>query len=597
MPSYVPTAYAGLVLDDHSIAIALFNRSKRTIAYEEIDRPSLPDNKIEAWVKEIAKRYHCAIVAMTIVHPEQQEKLGAHMWLRLDIVPFFSRPHVDKEIKEMAIEAAKRTASRFTEEDLIKVSLKKDREVGVSWLVRLADHERITDAHEFALLKELARTFKAKKNDLLFINSTPQGGGVALMRHAIIRLYRLLGISAHWHVMNGNGDVFNITKKKFHNILQGISPQGETLTENDTDLYGTWIENNIPFLKKPIERATVIVIDDPQPSGLIPYIKKYNPAAKIIYRSHIQIDTARTDEPETPQQRTWKFIWENAQYADVFVAHPIHTFIPKDVSSEKTVLMPATTDLLDGLNKRLHADQTAYYLSLFNNILEENEQKPLDIKRPFIIQIARFDPSKGIPDLLEAYRQLREKMRLARTPKNIIPQLVVVGHGAVDDPEGAPLYNETLFSLQMDRFESIADDIKVARLYPSDQILNALLRSASVALQLSYREGFEIKVTEALHMDVPVVAYRTGGIPLQIEDGRTGYLVPVGDTQKVAEFLYELTTQKEHAIRTNLRSYTPRFTTVQNAINWLYLANELIEHESIRTNASHIDELIKRDRS
>ena len=39
-----------------------------------------------------------------------------------------------------------------------------------------------------------------KKNDIqiAFFNSTPQGGGVALMRHALIRFLRLVGVNANW---------------------------------------------------------------------------------------------------------------------------------------------------------------------------------------------------------------------------------------------------------------------------------------------------------------------------------------------------------------------------------------------------------------
>ncbi|GHO68242.1 hypothetical protein KSC_071340 [Ktedonobacter sp. SOSP1-52] len=36
---------------------------------------------------------------------------------------------------------------------------------------------------------------------------------------------------------------------------------------------------------------------------------------------------------------------------------------------------------------------------------------PLDLGRPYFAQIARFDPSKGIPDALESYRQVREMLQ------------------------------------------------------------------------------------------------------------------------------------------------------------------------------------------
>jgi hypothetical protein len=33
---------------------------------------------------------------------------------------------------------------------------------------------------------------------IAFFNSTPQGGGVALMRHALIRFLRLVGVNCEW---------------------------------------------------------------------------------------------------------------------------------------------------------------------------------------------------------------------------------------------------------------------------------------------------------------------------------------------------------------------------------------------------------------
>lgn len=94
-------------------------------------------------------------------------------------------------------------------------------------------------------------------------------------------------------------------------------------------------------------------------------------------------------------------------------------------------------------------------------------------------------------------------------------------------------------------YPKIMHDIVVARLPPSDQLLNALLSNAKIALQLSTREGFEVKVSEAIHDGKPVVAFRTGGIPLQIVDGKSGYLVEPGDTATVAKHLFELYTDSE----------------------------------------------------
>ena len=63
-------------------------------------------------------------------------------------------------------------------------------------------------------------------------------------------------------------------------------------------------------------------------------------------------------------------------------------------------------------------------------------------------------------------------------------------------------------------YADIVNEVSVVRLPPCDQLFNTVLRCAHVALQLSVKEGFEVKVTEALAKGVPVVAFKAGMIIL-----------------------------------------------------------------------------------
>jgi len=106
-------------------------------------------------------------------------------------------------------------------------------------------------------------------------------------------------------------------------------------------------------------------------------------------------------------------------------------------------------------------------------------------------------------------------------------------------------------------------------------VLNALMANARIALQLSTREGFEVKVSEAVHTGVPIIACRTGGIPLQIEHGKSGYLTTPGDNAAVAQHLYELST--DVGLWRRISEYAKTHVsdevgTVGNAAAWLYLA-------------------------
>lgn len=124
-----------------------------------------------------------------------------------------------------------------------------------------------------------------------------------------------------------------------------------------------------------------------------------------------------------------------------------------------------------------------------------------------------------------------------------------------------------------------------------------LLRKSLIALQLSLREGFEVKVTEAHMKGKPVVAYRTGGIPLQIQDGVDGFLIDVGDTTRVADCLYNLLVNQDEyrKMSQNAASLFNRdYLTVSNAVCWLFLGLELAEKGKIEGDYQYVKELASR---
>lgn len=292
--------------------------------------------------------------------------------------------------------------------------------------------------------------------------------------------------------------------------------------------------------------------------------------------------------PTGPTAETWNFLWNFIKQADLFVAHPIKNFVPEMVPSRNVVLLPAATDRLDGLNKHLTPWCITYYQSVFNRVCVDFGVNEVDWYRPYIVQVARFDPSKGIPDVLEAYRLLRSKMD-GEFEDMRTPQLVICGHGSIDDPDGSIIFEEVQDIIQSKKFSLISSDIIAVRLPASDQLLNMIMRGAYVALQLSHREGFEVKVTEALEKGIPVVAYEAGGIPLQIERDVNGFLVPIGDTVGVANKLLELFRNPELRERVSQAAktgVTEEFFTVWNAMSWLHMILELskdqetVEHQT-----------------
>lgn len=65
-------------------------------------------------------------------------------------------------------------------------------------------------------------------------------------------------------------------------------------------------------------------------------------------------------------------------------------------------------------------------------------------------------------------------------------------------------------------------------------------QAADLYVHASRAETFPHSILEALACGLPVVATSVGGIPEQVEDGETGFLVPAGDAAEMAEEILSL---------------------------------------------------------
>jgi glycosyltransferase involved in cell wall biosynthesis len=145
-------------------------------------------------------------------------------------------------------------------------------------------------------------------------------------------------------------------------------------------------------------------------------------------------------------------------------------------------------------------------------------------------------------------------------------------------------------------YPHLQEDISVMRLDPNDQLLNVLIANAHVALQLSTREGFEIKVSEALHAGRPVIATVAGGIPIQVKDKVNGFLVQPGDWKAVAGHLVDLFENEQLHARMSLAAkngLSDEVGTVGNALSWFYLASRYAQDDTLRAKGRWVNDLAR----
>ncbi|GAB7326934.1 hypothetical protein MBLNU13_g10895t1 [Cladosporium sp. NU13] len=238
------------------------------------------------------------------------------------------------------------------------------------------------------LAETYAKIVKRRKESVAFFSATPRGSGVALMRHALLRYFDLQGIDCSWWVPNPKPAVFRITKTN-HNILQDVAKPEERFTADS---------------QKVVDGGADVVVVDNQMPVLVSIAKSMDPDPPVLFRPHIQIRSDLIGNADSDVHAVWAWIWSHVQKADIFVAHPISKFVPAEVPLEKVAYMPATTDRIDELNKKLSDESTQGCLDDFNTMCRKEHSPLLEHpKRDYIVQVARFGSSKGFDDCLAAH--------------------------------------------------------------------------------------------------------------------------------------------------------------------------------------------------
>lgn len=341
----------------------------------------------------------------------------------------------------------------------------------------LSEYAGIAPKGDLQILQILGRKFRDRT--FLHVNSTRAGGGVAEILQRMIPLLNELGIEARWEVLEGDERFFDITKR-MHNTLQG------ELDEITKEMWEYHYEVNRRNAERFDLRADAVLIHDPQPAPLIEFKKN----GKWIWRCHIDIS-----RPQKKVSDTLREYWKKYD-ASVFSVAKFAQDIPID-----EFIIPPSIDPLSEKNRELsqqEVDEVANRLRI-----------PRD--RPMILQVSRFDRFKDPIGVVKAYKIVKKYNDCV---------LVLAGSPATDDPEGDMVLGE------VEDYAAGDPDIFLLLLPPfCDKEINALQRMADVILQKSTREGFGLTVSEAMWKGKPVIGGAVGGIPLQIVDGITGFLV------------------------------------------------------------------------
>ena len=321
---------------------------------------------------------------------------------------------------------------------------------------------------------------------VLHLNATAYGGGVSELLRSIVPLLNDLGLVAEWQVISGDDDFFKATKA-MHNALQGAE---RGLSESERDVYLANAERNADLLGD--QRYDFVFVHDPQPAPLRTLLGQGD--ARWVWRCHI--DTSE------PNAEAWEFLRDflGAYDAAIFT---MEEFLPPDLPVARVEVIPPAIDPLSPKNMELPEALARQVLGWIG----------VQLDKPLITQVSRFDPWKDPLGVIAAYRLARE-----RVPEL---QLALAGSMALDDPEGWEVYRQIGAEAEADPQIHVFTNLTGV----GNVEVNAFQRLSDVIVQKSIREGFGLVVSEALWKGTPVVAGRAGGIPLQMADGVGGFLV------------------------------------------------------------------------
>lgn len=343
--------------------------------------------------------------------------------------------------------------------------------------VNLSDYENVAGSSIIEEIRILGKNLQGY--NVLHINSTVKGGGVAEILNWLVPLMEEAGLAAKRAVLEGSAEFFNTTKQ-FHNGMHGVPVK---ITGEMLESYLAVADKNKHLVEGDND---IVILHDQQPLGLATFRRES--CSRWLWYCHI--------DPRFAVPEVWYFLAPMVSICDSAVFHlPEYArYLPL-----LQYFMPPAIDPLSDKNRDVTPAE-------YESVLEKTGVDPEG--PPLVLQVSRFDRLKDPVGVIQAFKMARENREC---------RLLLAGGGADDDPEGSSVLEEVRAMAEGN------PDITILALPPDANLeINILQRRADIIVQKSLREGFGLTVTEALWKGKPVVAPPTGGLAHQVLDEKTG---------------------------------------------------------------------------
>ncbi len=403
-------------------------------------------------------------------------------------------------------------------------------------MLRLEHFRHIVPDETLAEIYRRARKLYGKH--IIHLNATYQGGGVAEILYSLAMLMNDVGIETGWRILHGSQEFFEITKS-FHNALQGGKLH---LTEKKKN---TYLQVNDNFSRFTHLDHDCVIIHDPQPLSLIRCYRKCQP---WIWRCHIDLTNPHPD--------LWDFLKGFILKYDEMVCSS-EKYFKTDLPIHQRLMFPAINPISQ---KNEEMSDKA--------VMEQIQKAGIPTDKPVITQVSRLDPWKDPEGVIEIFKRVKQEVDC---------RLLFCYNAASDDPEGLQMYNKVV--RKANRLLQSGEIVLV--MGNTEPLVNAVQRFSDVIIQKSIKEGFCLAVTEALWKGTPVVASNVGGIPVQIDDTESGFLLDPSDHEGFADRIIHLLKHPTEAKAMGIKAREKvrnEFLITRLLSDYLHMLDAVIHH-------------------
>ncbi|MDQ0257448.1 N-acetyl-alpha-D-glucosaminyl L-malate synthase BshA [Evansella vedderi] len=156
------------------------------------------------------------------------------------------------------------------------------------------------------------------------------------------------------------------------------------------------------------------------------------------------------------------------------------------------------------------------------NTVALKEDYGINKEQKVLVHVSNFRKVKRVPDVVQAFHLIQQQVDSV---------LLLIGEG----PE-LPVVTQLVRRLGLeDKVRFLGNQKRVAE----------LLSMSDLKLLLSEKESFGLVILEAMACGVPAIGTNIGGIPEVIDDGKNGFICPLGDIEKIAAAAIEILTKDE----------------------------------------------------